>query len=124
MHEMGIAMSILESCRAAVVQHGGGRLEEVSVAVGELSALEPDLLQFAWEAVVAGGPDAACRLAIDWRPARQLCPACGEEKPRAPGSWLRLCPDCAGPLRLEGGDELDILHVSFVSYDAEGGGEE
>ncbi len=123
MHEMGIAMSILEACRTAVAKHGGGRLEEVRVAVGELSALEPDLLRFAWEAVVAAGPDAACHLDIEWRPARQLCAGCGEEKARAAGSWLRLCPDCGQPLQIVGGDELDILHVSFVSYDAEGGGE-
>ena len=96
-------------------------MEEVQVAVGELSALEPELLRFAWEAVVENGPHAGCRLAIDWRPAHQLCPACGAEKPRAAGSWLRLCPDCGGPLQLEGGDDLDILHVSFVSYDAGGG---
>ena len=121
MHEMGIAMSIYDSCRAAVAKHGGGRMEEVQVAVGELSALEPELLRFAWEAVVENGPHAGCRLAIDWRPAHQLCPACGAEKPRAAGSWLRLCPDCGGPLQLEGGDDLDILHVSFVSYDAGGG---
>ena len=47
--------------------------------------------------------------------------ACAEEKPRTPGSWLRLCPDCGQPLQIEGGDELDILRVSFVSYDAGGG---
>jgi hydrogenase nickel incorporation protein HypA/HybF len=120
-HEMGIAMSILDACRAAMAPHGGGRLEEVRIAVGELSAIEPELLQYAWEAVVGGGPDAGSRLAVDWRPARQRCPQCGEEKPRAPGSWLRLCPDCGHPLEVEGGDELDILHLSFVSYDAEGG---
>jgi hydrogenase nickel incorporation protein HypA/HybF len=123
MHEMGIAMSILDSCRAAMAQHGGGRLEEVRIAVGELSAIEPELLRFAWEAVVGGGPHASCRLAIDWRPARQRCPHCGEEKARAAGSWLRVCPDCGQPLQLEGGDELDILHLSFVSYDADRGAE-
>jgi hydrogenase nickel insertion protein HypA len=121
MHEMGIAMSIYDTARAAVAKHGGGRMDEVQVAVGELSALEPELLRFAWEAVVASGPHAGCRLAIDWRPARQLCPACGAEKSRAAGSWLHLCPDCGGPLTIEGGDDLDLLHVSFVSYDAAGG---
>ena len=121
MHEMGIAMSIYDTARAAVAKHGGGRMDEVQVAVGELSALEPELLRFAWEAVVASGPHAGCRLAIDWRPARQLCPACGAEKSRTAGSWLHLCPDCGGPLTIEGGDDLDLLHVSFVSYDAAGG---
>jgi len=120
---MGIAMSIYDTCRAAVAKHGGGRMESVQVAVGELSALEPELLRFAWEAVVESGPHAGCRLEIDWRSARQHCPACAAEKERSAGSWLRVCPDCGGPLELEGGDELDVLQVSFVSYDAERGAE-
>ena len=33
---------------------------------------------------------------------------------RAPGSWLRLCPRCELPLRIEGGDELDVLHVDIT----------
>jgi len=121
MHEMGIAMSIYDTCRAAVAEHGGGRMEAVRVAVGELSALEPELLRYAWEAVVETGPHAGCRLEVEWRPARQSCAACGGEKERAAGSWLRLCPDCGGPLDVSGGDDLDVLNVSFVSYDAAGG---
>ncbi len=123
MHEMGIAMSIYDTCRAAVAQHGGGRMESVQVAVGELSALEPELLRFAWEAVVEAGPHKGCLLEVEWRPARQHCPACAAEKPRSQGSWLRLCPDCGGPLAIAGGDDLDILHVSFLGYDAPGGDE-
>jgi Zn finger protein HypA/HybF involved in hydrogenase expression len=120
---MGIAMSILETARGAVASHGGGKLEEVRVAVGELSALEPELLRYAWEALVADGPESACRLEIEWRPARQHCPECGTDKPRGPASWLRLCPDCGGPLLVEGGDELDLLNVAFVGYDADPEGE-
>ncbi|MFH1177764.1 MAG: hydrogenase maturation nickel metallochaperone HypA [Acidobacteriota bacterium] len=120
-HEMGIAMSIYETCRTAVAPHGNGRMEVVRIAIGELSALEPELVKFAWEALTAQGPDAGCRLEIDWRPAHQLCPACREEKPRAAGAWLHVCPDCGQPLEITGGDELDVLQVSFVGYDAEGG---
>jgi hydrogenase nickel incorporation protein HypA/HybF len=120
-HEMGIALNIYDICKKTLAQHGAGRLESVRVAVGELSALEPELLEFAWQAVTERGPDAGCRLEIDWRPAHQFCPACKEEKPRSPGSWLRVCPDCGQPLVVEGGDELDVLQLSFLSYDAEGG---
>jgi hydrogenase nickel incorporation protein HypA/HybF len=113
-HELSIAHEIYRTCRAAVAAHGEGRIESVKVAVGELSAVEPDLLVFAWEAVVAGGADAAARLDVEWRPASQHCPSCGEVAERAPGSWLRLCPACGQPLAVEGGDELDVLQVSFV----------
>ena len=113
MHEMSIAAAIRTMSREAVAGQGDGRIDTVRVAVGELSAVEPDLLEFAWEALTRGTPDAGARLAIEWRPARQVCPACGEGKLRSPGSWLRLCPDCGEPVRIEGGSELDLIEVCF-----------
>ncbi len=113
MHEMGLALDIYRTCREAVVGQGRGRIEWVRVAVGELSAVEPDLLRYAWEAVVADGPDAGARLNVEWRPALQRCVACNENKPRSEGSWLRVCPDCGEPLDVRGGDELDVLQLCF-----------
>jgi len=121
-HELSIATSISEACRDTVGRHGGGRLVGVRVAVGELSAVEPDLLRYAWEALLDASTDRGCALEVEWRPARQRCVACDEEKPRAPGSWLRLCPDCGEPLSLEGGDELEVLQLSCTGPDEEEGG--
>lgn len=113
MHEMGLAMSVYETCREAVIPHGQGRIEWVRLAVGELSAVEPELLRFAWEAVTMPTRDAGARLDIEWRPARQRCPECDADKPRRDGTWLPLCPDCGAPLEVEGGTELDVLQLSF-----------
>jgi hydrogenase nickel incorporation protein HypA/HybF len=122
MHETGIAAEIYGVARQTADTNGGGRLLSVKVEVGELSAIEPDLLAFAWEAVTSGGPDAAARLDVEWRPARQICASCGEIGERAPGTWLRLCPRCEGTLRIEGGDELDVRDVTFEdARDAEAG---
>jgi Zn finger protein HypA/HybF involved in hydrogenase expression len=87
----------------------------VRVAIGELAAVEPDLLAFAWEALTAEGPDAGSRLEIIWCPADQRCASCGEVKDRAEGSWLRLCPDCGLPLEVRGGEELDVLEVTYLA---------
>ena len=113
-HEMGIAIEVYRTCRDAVREHGGGRLRNVRLAVGELAAVEPDLLEFAWHAVVAEGPDAEAVLEIDFCPALQHCPACDTDADRSEGSWLRLCPACGMPLEVSGGDELDVLEVSFT----------
>ncbi len=112
MHEMGIALEILKICRESVPT--SGRIERVVVAVGELSAVEPELLVTAWEAAVSGEAEEGATLEIDWRPARQTCAECGEVEERVPGSWLRLCPHCSMPLGVEGGDELDVLRVQYV----------
>ena len=122
MHELSIAQEIYRASRAAVAGHGAGHLETVSVAVGELSAVEPDLLVFAWHALTQGGPDAASRLEVEWRPARQFCTGCNADKPRSPGSWLRLCPECGMVLAVSGGDELDVLQVTFLPDETAGEG--
>lgn len=115
---MGLAISIFETCRAAVARHGAGRLEWVRIAVGELSAVEPDLLRFAWEAVTAPTADAGARLDVEWHPARQHCPACRADKPRRDGTWFPVCPDCGAALEVEGGTELDVLQLSFLPDDS------
>jgi hydrogenase nickel incorporation protein HypA/HybF len=121
MHETGLAVEIRRIAREAVAGRGPGRIELVRVAVGELSAVEPDLLEFAWEAAVAGTEEAASKLEVDFRPARQTCRACGEIAGRAPGSWLRLCPRCGEALTVSGGDELDVLKVVFEEAAPAGG---
>jgi hydrogenase nickel incorporation protein HypA/HybF len=115
MHEMGIALEIYRVCREAAQAHGGGRIERVRMEVGELAAVEPDLLKFAWEAATTGGPDAGAILEISWFAAAQNCANCGEEKRHSEGSWLRICPDCGMPLEVTGGDQLDVIDVTLVS---------
>lgn len=92
------------------------------MAVGELSSVEPPLLEFAWTAVVADGPDREARLDIEWRSARQFCPRCEREKPRKSGSWSVYCPDCGAALRVEGGYELDLLEITYTETKADGEG--
>jgi Zn finger protein HypA/HybF involved in hydrogenase expression len=118
-HETGIALSILESAHRVT---GEARLESVKVAVGELSAIEPPLLEFAWKAVVADGPDREARLDIEWRPARQYCPRCEREQRREGGSWSVYCADCGEPLRVEGGYELDLLEITYTETGKNGEG--
>jgi hydrogenase nickel incorporation protein HypA/HybF len=116
---MGIALDILRICRETMRAHGGGRLETVRVALGELTAVEPELLVFAWEAALGDGPDAGAEVVIDWCPAVQRCDHCGEVKERGQGSWLRLCPSCRRILEVTGGRELDILEVTFAQDERE-----
>jgi len=122
MHEMGLSAEIYRIARGAADDRGGGCLESVTVIVGELAAVEPDLLDFAWQATVQGTADVEARLLVQWRPVLQTCDACGEVPERAPGSWLRLCPRCNGTLAVSGGDELEVRTVSFSSPPALEGG--
>lgn len=113
MHELSIAESLLELCRRRLL--AGQRLVHVRIEVGELAAVEPQLLRSAWTAVVAGTAHAAAVLQIEWRPAEQHCVACGVVAERQPGSWLRLCPHCRQPLAVRGGAELDLIAVAAAA---------
>ena len=117
MHELSLAQDVLRTC-VARLPATAGRIERVRIAVGELSAVEPRLLGYAWEAVTAGGPHAGSLLEIEWCPARQVCDACGASPERPAGSWHRLCPNCGQPLRVEGGRELTVLEMAFVAVSA------
>ena len=113
MHELGVATDILRASLAELAERGGGRLDTLTVAVGELSAVEPELLTYAWEAVTAGGEHRGARLIVEWVRAEQACLACGDVAERQPGTWLRLCPNCDLPLRVEGGQALELLELTF-----------
>ena len=115
MHEMGIAVRVYEACRETLRDHPPGRIEKVRLAVGELSAVEPDLIEFAWQAVTADTPDAGAELEVVWCPAMQHCAACDEDKSRRATAWLPLCPDCGEVLQVEGGTELDILQLTYLT---------
>jgi hydrogenase nickel incorporation protein HypA/HybF len=118
MHEMGIVVEIYRVCRETVAHHGGGRIHAVRLEVGELAAVEPDLISFAWEAVTADGPHAGSKLDITWCVATQHCSSCGENKERSEGTWLRICPDCGSLLEVDGGRQLDILDLVLQTDDA------
>jgi hydrogenase nickel insertion protein HypA len=112
MHELSLADEIHRMCRDRM-DGAAGRLERVCLAVGELAAVEPDLLRFAWEAVIAGGPDEGAVLEIEWRDARQTCEACGEAAKRGKLDWPGACLHCGGALSITGGMELDLLKFEY-----------
>ncbi len=113
MHELSVATELYLGLRAELDERGGGRLLVAAITVGELAAIEPDLLRFAWEAVTAESCDQGARLEIEWRTVIQRCPACGPIAERVSGSWMRLCPSCKAPLQLEGGHELEITSLTY-----------
>jgi hydrogenase nickel incorporation protein HypA/HybF len=115
-HELSLAQGLLRCCSV----HLGdppGRIACVRLAVGELSAVESDLLRFAWEAVTMGGPHEGARLDIEWHMARQRCEACELAPERTAGAWLPSCPGCGQPLRVEGGQELEVLRMECIPAD-------
>jgi hydrogenase nickel incorporation protein HypA/HybF len=108
MHELSLAGSVLAIARRAVPP--GAALRSVRVVVGPMRAVDPDAMQFAWQAVTARDGAERVRLELDLRPWTLRCPECGSE-------WDNARIDCAcaacGSNRAfpPGGDELQVASI-------------
>ena len=76
MHEMGIALQIVE---IAAERSGGARVRRVIVEIGKLAAVLPDAIRFCFDAAAAGTAVEGACLEIEETPGRARCRACGAE---------------------------------------------
>ena len=110
MHEYSIVQALLEKVHAEARAHGALSVARVSIRLGELSGVEPDLLARAYETFREEGPCAGAPLHIAHVPARWECVACQE--PIARGAVL-ACPRCGRSARLAEGDEIVLDRVEL-----------
>jgi hydrogenase nickel incorporation protein HypA/HybF len=110
MHEYSIIQSLVGSVESVVSQHSGGTVHHIYVDIGELSGVDCDLLQTAYDTFRFGticqdAPLTIERIAVRWE-----CPYCCIAIPR--GAILR-CPACNEPARLAAGDEIILKRVEM-----------
>jgi hydrogenase nickel incorporation protein HypA/HybF len=106
MHELGIAMEVVD---AVAARAAGARVKRVVLEVGALTAVLPDALKFCFELSTQGTPIEGAALDIRELPGRARCRACAEEL-----ALLRPFGRCAcGGTDLDwlAGDELRIMEV-------------
>ena len=68
MHEVGIAASVLEAVRTEVGQRPGFRAATVGLRIGELAGVDPESLQFAFDALVKDSELEPLSLSVEWLP--------------------------------------------------------
>ena len=114
MHEMGIAMQVVEIAVAAIPPGlNGSRVERVNLRVGKLSAVVPDSLRFCYDVVVRDTPLAGSTLNIEEVPVTARCGDCGRQ-------WTADLPDfvCArcgsGAVRILSGQELEVVSLDVA----------
>lgn len=112
MHEIGIASSILKCVEAESRRHPGAQVLAVGVRVGELSNVDKDALEFAFEALTHDTPLEHLKLEVEWCPRRQRCLACAEEF--IVRDLELACPKCGqNHTACIGGTELDIAYLEL-----------
>ena len=113
MHEMSIMQSALETALEQARKSGARRVHEIRLRIGALSGVVPDALQFAFEALAAGGMAEGARLTIEDIPARFWCAACQAEF-QADDVLLAECPVCRQPSgEVRTGRELELASMEI-----------
>ncbi len=117
MHEVGIANSILEAARAEMARHAAARPVRITVRVGELAAVDPDSLQFCFEALTRGTDLDALELRIELCPWTHRCTACGTHF-TVIGYDCR-CNRCGEEkTRFINGDQLELASLEMEEYES------
>lgn len=94
MHELSIALSLIEQIEHVAAQHPGA-VRSAQIRIGVLSGVDCEALRFAWEIARAGTPFASTTLEIESVPLRVRCPVCGSTHVAEMHSIL--CPRCVTP---------------------------
>ncbi|HEX4154037.1 MAG TPA: hydrogenase maturation nickel metallochaperone HypA [Acidobacteriaceae bacterium] len=92
MHELSIALSMMEQIEEEAEKHGGGTVETVHVRIGVLSGVDVQALRFAYELASEGTPLAGSHLEIESIGLLVYCPHCGST--HTPDPQHILCPRC------------------------------
>lgn len=112
MHELSVCQALLEEVAKIAATHEARTVERITVEVGRLSGVEPELLARAFEIARAGTCAAGAQLAITVPEIMVRCSDCGAASPAEPNRLL--CAACGGyHTRVLAGDELRLRAVEL-----------
>ncbi len=115
MHELSIALSMIDQIIVEAESRGGLNVEAVHLKLGVFSGVSKDALLFSYELACEGTPLEGSRLLIESIPLIIYCPGCKKE--RAPVSVYQLCcPDCLLPTQdIVTGREIEVASLEVAA---------
>jgi hydrogenase nickel incorporation protein HypA/HybF len=110
MHELSIALDIIDFVRREIVNRQLHSLTAVGVRIGALSAVDPEALRFGFTAACRGTELEPVQLSIEWVPARIKCRTCGRENTTDQPEFV--CSSCkSGNVEIARGYELEVAYL-------------
>ena len=112
MHELGIVYHIIREVEDVARANGIARVAGVTLQLGEVSGVVPELLSDAWRwSADRNDVCAGAELAIETLPATTLCSTCGQTY--ATVEFGRVCPHCQSEdTVLACGQEIAIKEIA------------
>jgi hydrogenase nickel incorporation protein HypA/HybF len=113
MHEAGIAEYLIEVAVQHLQRVPHGPVRQLHLRIGEMAGVNPDSLDFAFEALGKGTELEGARLAVERVPLAIDCTACGQRS--AVTDYVFRCAAC-------GDERVSIAtgrELQFVSIDAD-----
>ena len=112
MHELSVCQGLLREVARVAAEHHAERVERIVLQIGELSGVEPQLLERAFAVARAGTLAAGAELEIRSGPVVVVCRECGGRSAVPPNRLV--CTYC-GDWRVQvvEGEELLLLTVEM-----------
>ncbi len=108
MHEMSLMQSLLKIVEQKAKEKNSTKVLSISISVGALSGVEPDLLSFAFDSFSDGTCAKGAKFFINKKPLVIHCKHCGVVESGA-NEYLFQCPKCkSDQISIPENDELLI----------------
>ncbi len=114
MHELSVCLSLLQQVETIALERNAVKVTAISLSIGPLSGVEPELLRNAYPLAVAGTVAEEAELIMEIADVVVRCSQCENETTVMPNKLL--CGTC-GDFRtqLVSGDELTLMRVELDS---------
>ncbi len=115
MHELSIALGILDVASEEVRRRGCGRVMAIHVRIGPLSGIVPAALRSAYELAREGSEMPSADLVVEEISLEAFCPRCAASCTPVSASDL-CCPSCGSPTpKVTRGTELEVTALEVES---------
>ncbi len=115
MHELSIAISMIDRIVEESESRGGLDVEVVHLRLGVFAGVDKAALLFSYQLACEGTPLEGSSLSIETVPLIIYCPGCKQE--RAPVSMYQLCcPECLLPTQdIVTGREIEVASLEVAA---------
>ncbi len=117
MHELSIALSLVDAACEVAARLGQVRVEALHVRLGALSGVVKEALQFSFDMAVKDTPLEGARLEIEDVRVTGRCAQCAAER-TVDSPFSLQCPVCGGVLTdLVHGREMELTALEVIDVD-------